>query len=111
MVQQSIPPIKQFNALGDPNRFQIFEMLSTRDRAITELGAALEISLPATLKHLRILEEAGLAKTEKVGRERRCRIDASPLDDVIGWANHVRSMWNHRLDNLESFLVEGQSHR
>jgi DNA-binding transcriptional ArsR family regulator len=105
MVQQSVPPVKLFDALGDPNRFQIFEMLSSGDRAISEIGEALQISLPATLKHLRILEEVGLAKTSKVGRERRCRLDVAPLNELIDWASHVRSTWNLRIDSLERFLA------
>lgn len=69
-----------------------------------ELGEPFGISLTATLKHLRVLEDAGLAKTVKVGRVRRCRVQAQPLNQIEQWISDTRRMWTMRLDSLEDFL-------
>ena len=74
------------------------QMLLDRDQPVTELAGPFQISLTATLKHVRVLERAGLATTEKVGRERVCRLNPAPFDEVADWANQVRAMWNARLD-------------
>lgn len=73
---------------------------------MTELAEPFQISLTATLKHVRILERAGLATSEKIGRERVCRLNPAPLDDMADWANQIRAMWNARLDSLERFLAK-----
>lgn len=81
-------------------------MLLEKDRPVTELAEPFQISLTATLKHVRILERAGLATSEKIGRERVCRLNPAPLDDMADWANQIRAMWNARLDSLERFLAK-----
>ena len=65
--------------------------------------------MTATLKHLRILEQAGLVATVKVGRERRCRVQTEALADVERWIVSTRHAWTFRLDSLESYLKEAKS--
>jgi len=95
-----------FDALGDPTRLAMVEMLIERERCVSELAEPFSISLPATLKHLKILEGAGLASSKKVGRERMCALNPIPFDELRDWASMVRAAWNRRLDALERYLAE-----
>ncbi len=109
MVQHSPPELSRvFSALGDPTRMALYQHISRAESTATDLAKPLHITLTATLKHLRILEEAGLATTVKVGRQRRCRVTAEPLEQIESWIAETRRQWTMRLDNLEAFLKEEQ---
>jgi DNA-binding transcriptional ArsR family regulator len=95
-----------FEALGDPTRLAMVEMLLQKERPVSELAEPFAISLPATLKHLRVLEDAGLASSKKVGRTRMCSLNPVPFDELRDWASMVRAAWNRRLDFLEQLLAE-----
>ena len=71
------------------------------DAPVSALATDHPISLPAFLKHLRLLEDAGLVSTEKVGRVRTCRLCADGLDAAEDWLRTHREFWNQQLDNLE----------
>jgi DNA-binding transcriptional ArsR family regulator len=60
------------------------------------------------MKHLRILEEAGLLTTRKVGREKLHYLNPAPMQDVAGWVEQYRRFWDERLDRLEDYLRELQ---
>src|ERR671915_762940 len=77
-----------FGALADPTRRAIVERLTDGGATAGELAAPFDASLSAIVKHLRVLEEAGLLKTHKEGRVRRCRLDADPLGGAISWMVH-----------------------
>jgi DNA-binding transcriptional ArsR family regulator len=70
------------------------------------LAKDLSITLTATLKHLSVLEKAGLMRTTKVGRERRCRLEVEALSSIEAWIEETRRAWNLRLDSLEAFLLQ-----
>jgi DNA-binding transcriptional ArsR family regulator len=91
---------RTFSALSDPRRRHILEQLSTGPASISELARPLEISLPGVMKHIRILEGAGLVTTEKKGRTRECRIEPGEMDEVSTWIEHYRLQWERRLDRL-----------
>lgn len=97
-----------FHALGDPTRMALLQRIRNNELPVSILAEPLGISLPATLKHIRILERAGLVTTTKVGRERRCRVKTEALDDVQRWIEQTRQEWNARLDHLETYLQEQQ---
>jgi DNA-binding transcriptional ArsR family regulator len=84
----------------------MYQSISKSEIAAGELAKPLNITLTATLKHLRVLEEAGLATTVKVGRERRCRVQAQALVELENWIEETRKSWTFRLDNLDAFLRE-----
>jgi DNA-binding transcriptional ArsR family regulator len=65
------------------------------------------MSLSAVVQHLRILEESGLVRTEKIGRVRTCQIEPQALRQVEKWISDRRTMWERRLDRLGQFLAEG----
>jgi DNA-binding transcriptional ArsR family regulator len=60
------------------------------------------------MKHVRILEEANLVTTQKVGRTRECRLGPEQMDDVTSWIEHVRKDWTRRLDRLDAYLEKKQ---
>jgi DNA-binding transcriptional ArsR family regulator len=104
MVQyQSVD--KTLAALADPTRRGILERLGRQGVAsVSELAGPAGISLTGMKKHIRVLEEASLVKTEKVGRTRQCSLGPKRLDDVQAWIDSYRSMLENRFDRLEELL-------
>ena len=93
-----------FAALSDPTRRGILERLGREDSSISELAAAFGMSLTGIKKHVRVLEPAGFATTEKVGRVRFCRLGPRRLDDETAWIATYGQMLEARLDRLGEFL-------
>jgi DNA-binding transcriptional ArsR family regulator len=93
-----------FHALGDPTRRAILDRLSERPLSVSMLAAPLGITLTAVAQHLQILEECGLAHTEKVGRVRTCRIASAGFDTLERWVKQHRTVWDTRLDRLGDLL-------
>jgi DNA-binding transcriptional ArsR family regulator len=92
-------------AIADPTRRGVLELLGRRgDASVSELAAPAGISLTGMKKHLRVLEQAGLVSTEKVGRTRRCSLGPARLEDVRAWADSYREMVEGRFDRLEELL-------
>ena len=97
-----------FHALGDPTRRAMVERLGEGPLSVSRLAAPLDITLTAVAQHLQVLEQAGLVRTEKLGRVRTCRIETAGLDALEQWIRERRSMWERRLDRLGEFLAEGE---
>jgi DNA-binding transcriptional ArsR family regulator len=95
-----------FHALADPSRREMVERLSRGPASVSELAQPLPMSLPAAFQHLRVLEESGLVRSEKVGRVRTCRIERAALHPVEVWIAERRTSWEHRLDRLGAYLDE-----
>jgi DNA-binding transcriptional ArsR family regulator len=93
-----------FNALGDVTRRAMLERLSSGPAStamsVSRLAEPFEMTLAAVVQHLQVLEEAGLVKTEKVGRVRSCRVEAAGLDAAAQWIAARRPEWARRLDRL-----------
>jgi DNA-binding transcriptional ArsR family regulator len=108
MVYQSAQPLDRiFAALADPTRRALIARLSERDSlSVSELAAPLRMSLPAVMKHLGVLAEAGLLAREKAGRVVSCRLRAEPMREANEWLNRYRKFWTERLDQLAAFLEE-----
>jgi DNA-binding transcriptional ArsR family regulator len=92
------------SALADPTRRTVLERLGESDATISELAEPFGISLTGMKKHVAVLEEAGLVRTEKVGRTRICTLGEQRLDDVEAWVETYRRMLNERLDRLGELL-------
>ena len=104
MVQYQ-PIDKTLSALADPTRRGILERLGRQGVAsVSELAEPAGISLTGMKKHLRVLEEAGLVSTEKVGRTRRCSLGPKRLEDLQAWMDAYRGMLEERFDRLEELL-------
>jgi DNA-binding transcriptional ArsR family regulator len=95
---------RTFSALSDPTRREILERLTTGPASISELARPIGISLPGVLKHVRILEEAELVTTQKLGRARECRLGPGDMTDVTRWIETYRHRWERRLDRLETII-------
>lgn len=93
-----------FGALSDPTRRSILTRLQRGHASVTELARPHDISMPAILKHLRVLEQAGLIEQKKTGRVRMCRLTVGPLEQASDWLSVYRVFWENQLDNLGRFL-------
>lgn len=97
-----------FHALGDPTRRRMMEVLTERPHTLSALAEPFGMTLTAVSQHLRILEDAGLVRSEKLGRVRSCRIEADGLAVLQRWIADRRSLWDRRLDQLGDILNEAE---
>jgi DNA-binding transcriptional ArsR family regulator len=95
-----------FAALADPTRVEIVARLSRGPASVSELAEPHDMSLRAILKHVQVLEDAGVVRTVKEGRVRRCELDRRTLDNTARWIEHVRRRWERRLDRIEDYVKE-----
>lgn len=93
-----------FAALADPTRRAILARLALGETTVTELAKPFEMSLPAVSKHLKVLERAGLIARSREAQWRPCRIEPRALQEVDGWLENYRGMWEARLDRLDDYL-------
>jgi DNA-binding transcriptional ArsR family regulator len=111
MLNHSAALDSMFSALSDPSRRDMVERLSRGPASVKELAAPLAMSLPAVLQHLRVLEDSGLVRTEKVGRVRTCRMDPAALRTAEQWFSERRADLAAKLDRLGTYLThESPSH-
>jgi DNA-binding transcriptional ArsR family regulator len=98
-------------ALSDPTRRGILERLGRGSATISELAEPFGISLTGLKKHVQVLEDADLVRTEKVGRTRHCSLGPQRLDEVQRWIVGYRLMLEERMDRLGEFLerTKGQN--
>ena len=104
MLNQEKSLDAMFQALADPTRRRMVERLSRGTASVSELAEPFSMSLPAIVQHLKVLEESGLVRSEKVGRVRTCNIDTGALSMAEKWINDRRIGWETRLDRLGAFL-------
>ena len=98
--------IDTFDAVSDPTRRGILDRLGRNVASISELADAFDMTLTGMKKHIRILEQAGLVDTTKVGRVRTCRLGKRRLDDMAAWIENYQRMVEDRLDRLAEFLEQ-----
>jgi len=106
MVNYSAGLDATFGALADGTRRAILARLSESDSSVSELARPFSMSLPAVLKHVDVLERAGLVEARKDGRVRRCRLAAAPLAEASAWIARYRKFWEDRFRALEKYLAE-----
>jgi len=93
-----------WNALADPNRRAVLELLLERPRPVGELVERLGLSQPGTSKHLRVLREAGLVQVRQDANRRVYALDPGPLNELDVWLAPYRRLWNESLDALGRHL-------
>jgi DNA-binding transcriptional ArsR family regulator len=106
MVKYSASLDTTFSALSDPTRRTILTTLQRGHASVTELARPHDISMPAILKHLNVLEQAGLIEQKKTGRVRMCRLTVAPMQQAADWLSLYRVFWENQLDNLGRFLEQ-----
>jgi DNA-binding transcriptional ArsR family regulator len=101
---------RTFAALSDPTRRAMVMRLAERpELSVSELAVPFAMSLPAVMKHLAVLSDAGLVARAKTGRVVACRLDAEPMREAFEWLNRYERFWSERLDRLAAFLENEQS--
>ena len=96
---------RTFGALADPTRRALLARLGEQDGlSVSELARPFRVSLPAIMKHLDVLSDAGLISRTKTGRTVACRLTAAPLEDAIIWLNRYERFWSAQLDRLAAFV-------
>ena len=93
-----------FQAIADPTRREIINMLSQDELNLNAVADNFTISRPAISKHVKILTECGLVVMTRRGRERYCRANLAKLKEVNEWTNRYKEFWNQKFDALGDFL-------
>src|SRR5260221_9332775 len=93
-----------FEALADPTRRQILDLLRERPRLVGELVDLLECSQPGISKHLRVLREVGLVSVHQDAQRRWYTLRPEPLAEIDAWLATYRHLWEARLDHLDDYL-------
>ena len=96
--------IETLNALAEPNRLRIVELLRDGPRAVGEIGDQLRLRQPQTSKHLRVLRDAGLVDVRPDAQRRLYELRPQPLLELDAWLEPYRQYWSERLDALETML-------
>ena len=95
-----------FNAVGEPRRRQILEVLSDGERSVTELVAVVGLAQPQMSKHLRVLREVGVVDVREDGRQRLYRLNGVALKPIHDWVAGFAETWDERYDALDVVLSE-----
>jgi DNA-binding transcriptional ArsR family regulator len=95
-----------FAALADPTRRALLAALERGERTLSDLAAPLPMSLMAVQKHVKVLEDAGLVETQKVGRSRHVKLRPQGLTPVVRWIQLSEQRWNAAFDRLARALEE-----
>jgi len=97
---------KTLKALSDPSRRKIFHALIivASSLPINQIVSQFDISRQGVTKHLKVLESAGLIEISTNGRERYCKANAKPLEELNNWLSFYEKFWDDSLDNLSSYL-------
>ena len=100
--------MKAAEALADPTRRRILELLAEGDRSAGELAAEFTTSRPAVSRHLRVLRERGLVRARSEAQRRVYSLDPAPLAELDEWLRRYRPFWSQRLDALGTELARGR---
>jgi DNA-binding transcriptional ArsR family regulator len=95
-----------FNAVAEPRRRQILDVLAGGERPVNDLVAVLGLAQPLVSRHLRVLREVGLVDSRDVGRQRMYRLDGHPLKPIHDWVKNYEQSWSQRFDRLDTVLEE-----
>jgi len=97
-----------FNAVAEPRRRQILNVLAGGERPVNDLVAALGLAQPQVSKHLRVLREVGAVDVRDDGRRRLYRVNGAALKPIHDWVAGFEQLWSDRFDALDEVLEELQ---
>jgi DNA-binding transcriptional ArsR family regulator len=100
--------VSVFEAVADPTRRRIVELVAAGERPAGEIAAAFAVTRPAISRHLRVLREAGVVTVRDEGQRRLYRLDPAALDVLGAWIDRTRTFWTGRLDALDEHLRDGR---
>jgi DNA-binding transcriptional ArsR family regulator len=95
-----------FNAVAEPRRRQILDVLTGGERSVNDLVGRLGLAQPQVSKHLRVLREVGLVQVRDAGRHRMYRLNGRSLKPIHDWVKKYEQAWNERFDALDEVLEE-----
>ena len=95
-----------FNAVAEPRRRQLLDLLAQGEMPVNELVARLGLAQPQVSKHLRVLREVGLVTVRDEGRHRLYRLNGHPLKSIHDWVSNYERMWSERFEQLDVVLEE-----
>ncbi|WP_235011020.1 MULTISPECIES: ArsR/SmtB family transcription factor [Aquimarina] len=98
-----------FQAIADPVRRDIIELVSNDTLTVNEVAEKFEISRPAISKHIRILNECGIIEISQKGRERYCQIQPKNLIPAFLWIEQYKNLWEDKIDSFENYLMKLQT--
>src|ERR1700722_19658786 len=94
-----------FNAVAEPRRRDILDLLAEGELAVNDLVERLEIVQPLVSKHLRVLREVGLVEVRESGRQRFYRLNGQPLKPIYDWVRAYEQSWSQRFSRLDEVLA------
>jgi DNA-binding transcriptional ArsR family regulator len=95
-----------FHALSDPTRRMMLARLARGSAPVSELAGPTGLKLPTVMRHLAVMEAAGLVKTQKDGRVRSCALQPQALSPMRDWLDEQREIWEARLDRLDDYVAK-----
>jgi DNA-binding transcriptional ArsR family regulator len=95
-----------FNAIAEPRRRQILDVLAAGERPVNNLVAELGLAQPQVSKHLRVLREVGAVEVREVGRQRFYRLNGRALKPVHDWVQAYEELWSERFEQLDAVLED-----
>ena len=98
-----------FQAIADPTRRQIIELVATEAMTLNAIADNFKISRPAISQHIKILNECGIIKIETIGRERYCKVQPQSLIPAFLWLEQYQKQWEERIDSFEKYVNKLQS--
>jgi DNA-binding transcriptional ArsR family regulator len=99
-----------FQAIADPSRRQILQLLSKDSLTISSLAENFDMSRPAVSKHIKILNNAGFISIQNIGRERYCILKQDGFNELQEWIDYFDKFWLSKLKKLETLLNNKQKH-
>src|SRR5690348_2424528 len=95
-----------FNAVAEPRRRQILDLLAGGERPVSDLVRLLRLPQPLVSKHLRVLREVGLVEVREAGRQRLYRVNGGELKPIHDWVKNYEQLWTKRFERLDEILEE-----
>jgi len=95
-----------FNAIAEPRRRHILELIGGDERSVTEIAEALEIAQPSVTKHLQVLRDVGLVRVRREGRRTMYRINAETLRTIHEWSGMFARHWRGQLQRIKAHAEE-----
>ena len=95
-----------FNAVAEPQRRQILDLLALGERPVNDLVRELGLGQPQVSKHLRVLREVGAVEVRDAGRQRFYRLNGAALKPIHDWVSRYERLWSERFDALDDVLED-----
>jgi len=100
-----------FQAIADPTRRVIIEMLAKKPLNVNEIAENFDVSRQAVSLHVKILTECGLVMIKKQGRERYCEIKLEQLTEVTNWVDYCKQFWTTKFQSLDKYITKLQNNK